>query len=194
MHGSAAISTSARNLMLWSMPNKPKIRRCALNDKRKNYKVFLFYYKPLFRGLLSRLKPYALIMFNEFLFVYGTLRRPAGRHNLLLKHCRYYGSASLHGLLYEVNGYPGAIASAESGSCVVGELYRIIKGEPLFTLLDDYEECSDGFAKPHEYVRKKLRVTTAAGDTVLAWVYIYNLPVTGLRKILSGDYFCNNPE
>jgi gamma-glutamylcyclotransferase (GGCT)/AIG2-like uncharacterized protein YtfP len=135
-------------------------------------------------------------MFNEFLFVYGTLRRQTvnNRHTLLAQHCRYYGPASLHGLLYEINGYPGAIESDRPDHRVLGELYGIIKCEPLFTVLDNYEECSVRFPKPHEYVRKKTRVTAEGGDTVLAWVYFYNLTVTGLRNIASGDYLRDNHE
>ena len=129
-------------------------------------------------------------MLNEFLFVYGTLRREAGnsRHVLLAQHCRFYGPATLRGLLYEVHGYPGAIESDKPGSRVAGELYRIIERKPLFALLDDYEECAENYPHPREYVRKSIQVKTADGETLTAWAYIYNYPVQGLTEIWSGDY------
>lgn len=129
-------------------------------------------------------------MVTEFLFVYGTLRRQAGnsKHELLTQHCRFYRAATLQGLLYEVNGYPGAIESDNPGHKVAGELYRIIEREPLFALLDDYEECSDRHPQPQEYARRKIRVETAGGMARQAWVYLYNYPVQGLTEIRHGDY------
>ena len=134
-------------------------------------------------------------MINEFLFVYGTLRRQAGnsRHDLLAQHCRFYGPATLRGRLYEINGYPGAIESDNPGHRVAGELYRIIKRKPLFALLDDYEECSDRYPLPQEYARKRIRVETVGGKALQAWVYLYNYPVQGLTEIRHGDYLRYRP-
>ncbi|WP_082081394.1 gamma-glutamylcyclotransferase [Methylocucumis oryzae] len=44
---------------------------------------------------------------------------------------------------------------------------------------------------PHEYVRKCLPVQLTTGKTVNAWVYVYNRDVSGLKRIISGDYLAD---
>jgi gamma-glutamylcyclotransferase (GGCT)/AIG2-like uncharacterized protein YtfP len=129
-------------------------------------------------------------MDNEFIFVYGSLRRQTATalSQLLARHCTYLANGSMQGSLYEVDGYPGAIASAEPGERVFGELYRIIDREFLLRELDAYEECTQDFPQPHEYVRKKVLVSRESGGPVLAWVYLYNRDVSHLAQIRSGDY------
>jgi gamma-glutamylcyclotransferase (GGCT)/AIG2-like uncharacterized protein YtfP len=58
----------------------------------------------------------------------------------------------------------------------------------LLPLLDNYEECGPGFAQPQEYRRELQQVTLDNGDSLSAWVYIYNRATTGLRQIPGGDF------
>jgi gamma-glutamylcyclotransferase (GGCT)/AIG2-like uncharacterized protein YtfP len=71
---------------------------------------------------------------------------------------------------------------------VFGELYRMLDRKRVLALLDDYEECSNKFPLPHEYIRKLLAIALAGGDSIAAWVYLYNHDVSKLQQILSGDY------
>ena len=128
-------------------------------------------------------------MSDEFIFVYGTLRKGAATpmSDVLARHCDYFADGLMQGKLFEVNGYPGAIASNNPKETVYGELYRIINSEKIWPLIDDYEGCTDQYPQPHEYLREK-RPIAMLGSCISAWVYIFNQDVTGLSQIESGDY------
>jgi gamma-glutamylcyclotransferase (GGCT)/AIG2-like uncharacterized protein YtfP len=126
---------------------------------------------------------------NSWLFVYGTLRRDISEKSTLLEpYAVYSGQAFMAGRLYEVAGYPGAVESQAADERVFGELYQLIRPSDGLAVLDEYEECSEAFARPHEYVRKRVLVWLESGATLAAWCYVYNLDVQGLQRISSGDY------
>jgi gamma-glutamylcyclotransferase (GGCT)/AIG2-like uncharacterized protein YtfP len=125
----------------------------------------------------------------EYLFVYGSLRRTtSGVHQYLASDAEYVAEGSMQGRLYEINGYPGAIETADLNERVFGELYRVRAMSMLLARLDAYEESDATFPQPHEYVRKVLPVKLCDGDSVMAWVYVFNRSIAGLRHIISGDY------
>jgi gamma-glutamylcyclotransferase (GGCT)/AIG2-like uncharacterized protein YtfP len=126
----------------------------------------------------------------EFIFVYGTLRKAiaTGRYDVLVRYGSYFSSGYLQGKLYEVNGYPAAIESNNSQDKVYGEIYKILNSCLLLPELDAYEECTQQFPEPHEYIRKKLAITLFDESNVSAWVYIFNHNVQNLTSINSGDY------
>jgi gamma-glutamylcyclotransferase (GGCT)/AIG2-like uncharacterized protein YtfP len=128
----------------------------------------------------------------QYLFVYGTLRKnkSGDLHTLLHNQARYINSASMPGKLYEIQHYPGAVpAIAASGCLVHGEVYLLLYPHRLLQVLDNYEECTDRFPQPHEYLRKQRAVTLTDGRILNAWTYLYYRPVSGLIQITSGDYF-----
>lgn len=127
-------------------------------------------------------------MIEDYLFVYGTLRKHSVGHDLLQQFCDYVDNGTLSGNLYQIGHYPGVILNDEPRQQVVGEVYRIKNLDCLFAELDDYEECSSSFAEPHEYVRQQHTITLTSGHQVMAWVYLYNRPITGLKLIPSGDF------
>ena len=94
----------------------------------------------------------------------------------------------MSGKLYEVCGYPCAIESTDANHKVFGELYKIIDQQSLLERLDEYEECSGRFPGPHEYSRKQRSIELVSGNSVVAWVYLYNHDVSTLQQIISGDY------
>ncbi|MBF6057409.1 gamma-glutamylcyclotransferase family protein [Thiomicrorhabdus heinhorstiae] len=125
---------------------------------------------------------------NQYLFVYGSLRKRAARHDLIAAYCEYVSEAYLNGKLFEVAGYPGAIESSQPDDRVLGEVYRIVEREKLLAGLDEYEECSENFPLPHEYIRKKLAIDLADGKRIFSWVYIFNRDTSELMPITNGDY------
>ena len=129
-------------------------------------------------------------MAAEFIFVYGTLRKQmaSDMHHVLARHCDYFSDGVMRGKLYEVCGYPGAIESGDANDKVSGELYKMHDPKLVLARLDDYEECSDRFPMPQEYSRKRLSIELGCGDSVVAWVYLYNHDVSKLQQIFSGDY------
>ena len=132
----------------------------------------------------------------DYLFVYGTLKRCFNHpmHHLLTRYARYTGLAHIQANLYEIAGYPAAIPSDNKEEQVEGELYRIgsIDQKLLFAQLDAYEECSDAFPKPHEYVRSIVVVKDENNCETAAWSYLYNHSIEGRKKINSGRYLPQN--
>ena len=121
----------------------------------------------------------------EYIFVYGTLRRNSNHvmAKLLQTHAEYIADAITQARLYQVINYPALIESENPNDKVCGELYKIHDLNILLPLLDDYEECSENFSKPHEYIRKILPVILTTGEIINAWVYVYNYDVSALRRI-----------
>jgi gamma-glutamylcyclotransferase (GGCT)/AIG2-like uncharacterized protein YtfP len=135
---------------------------------------------------------------TEFIFVYGTLRKETATsmYHVLARHCEYFSEGYMHGKLYEVNGYPGAVESENQDDKIYGELYRIGNSGLVFPLLDEYEECTDKYPEPHEYIRKKLTISLSGVGSIAAWVYVFNHDISNLMQIESGDYlkYINEPK
>lgn len=129
--------------------------------------------------------------FDQYLFVYGTLRRDSNNdmYKLLARHAEFCSDAWFAGKLFKVTYYPCAIPSDDPADRVYGELYKLRDPKFLLEKLDDYEECSDKYPEPKEYVRERKLVHTPMGNSIEAWIYIYNRPVNDLLRITSGDFF-----
>jgi gamma-glutamylcyclotransferase (GGCT)/AIG2-like uncharacterized protein YtfP len=129
-------------------------------------------------------------MISDRLFVYGTLMRgyvhPMAR--LLSANADFLGEASCRGRLFMVKHYPGLVLSENAGDIVHGELYRLRAPDDLLREFDMYEACGEGFPEPTQYVRRMFPVTLADGTVGEAWTYIYNWPVTDLKRIESGRF------
>lgn len=125
-----------------------------------------------------------------YLFAYGTLRV----HNdlpivrVVHKYARFESAAQARGRLFDLGQYPGMRLSYAPGDWVQGEVFRVIAPSRLFPLLDAYEECSSRDPSPQEYRRVQRLVRLDDGSLLWAWMYVYNLPVSGWRRIPSGDY------
>ena len=123
----------------------------------------------------------------DLLFAYGTLRRGGGGPPPLVaaldRHALWAGPARLGGRLYRVSGYPAATLCHDGSAQIVGDLWRLSCGPPhgLLAQLDAYEGA--------DYHRKVCAVVPEGGQgPVDAWVYLWRRPVTGLRRIASGDW------
>jgi gamma-glutamylcyclotransferase (GGCT)/AIG2-like uncharacterized protein YtfP len=127
---------------------------------------------------------------NDTIFVYGTLKRNSNSemHRFLAKHAEFVGTAGYCGKLYKIDNYPGVVPSEDPTDEVHGEVYLIRHADVVLPRLDQYEECGPGFPEPHEYCRRKLKVCLGNGDTVMAWVYLYNHSTEGLPLMESADF------
>jgi len=128
--------------------------------------------------------------YENLLFVYGTLLRDAGNDmsHLLASYAHFVDCAIYNGKLYMVKGYPCIIPSNNHSDTVVGEVYQINEPDKLLPILDEYEECGQGFPAPTEYVREIQDIKLKNGKTCKAWVYIYNRSVENLEQIISGNF------
>jgi gamma-glutamylcyclotransferase (GGCT)/AIG2-like uncharacterized protein YtfP len=127
---------------------------------------------------------------TPLIFVYGTLRQAFQHpmHSLLAKHGVYVGDGWMHGKLYDVKHYPGAVRSEDPQDRVHGEVYFLDDSRHLLSRLDDYEECGLQSPYPHEYHREVVPINLLEQGTVQAWSYVYSLPISGLSPIKNGDY------
>ncbi len=130
-------------------------------------------------------------MSDDYLFVYGTLRRNAGYpiYEYLRTTAEFVADATLQGRLYLVSTYPGAVTSTDPRDQVIGEIFRLHDSDEVLRHLDQHEGCGPGCAKPAQYVRQLHEVRLVdSGEKRTVWVYFYNLPVEHLRRIASGDF------
>ena len=126
----------------------------------------------------------------EALFVYGTLRKnhPGPLAHWLNGHAVWVGGGFFQGLLYEIDHYPGAIPSNNPKHLIAGDIFHLPRPGRVLKMLDDYEECSANYPRPHEYKRLRQNVLLPGGGALSAWIYLYNLPVRSFELIPSGDY------
>ncbi|WP_417541875.1 gamma-glutamylcyclotransferase family protein [Methylophaga thalassica] len=129
---------------------------------------------------------------NTYLFVYGTLMKDTNHSmaRLLTKHSEFICRASMQGQLYLIDYYPGAILSESKDDIVYGELYKLSNASWVLSQLDDYEECSSSFPKPHEYQRQLITIQPHAADVSLslAWAYLYQYPLNNKPRIKNGQF------
>ena len=135
-------------------------------------------------------------MNTTYLFVYGTLRRDANSEmfHLLARYADFVGYSTYQGTLYKIDYYPGVVPSKHRADLVQGETYQLHEPDFVLSRLDEYEECGTGFQKPTEYVREIQNVRLQNGETIQAWVYIYNRPTDNLELVQSGDFLTIQPE
>lgn len=126
---------------------------------------------------------------NAHLFVYGSLmsrfQNPATE--LLRANAVLLGEATMRGFLYEIDWYPGAVYESSTPACVYGELWQINDEAALWPILDDYETVDSDQPGKESYDRRQVEVLHK-NEPFLAWVYLYNLPTAGLKRIESGRF------
>ncbi|MFZ2168055.1 MAG: gamma-glutamylcyclotransferase family protein [Methylococcaceae bacterium] len=129
-------------------------------------------------------------MNSEYIFVYGTLRRTtkSGMYQLLAKYAEFVDNATCIGKLFRVGYYLGMVPSDNFRDIVYGEVYCLQHTDIVLPLLDQYEEFGLEFPEPNEYSRQQQNVFLRNGNSITAWIYIYNHPTEGLERIESGDF------
>lgn len=137
-----------------------------------------------------------MVSTEEYLFVYGTLRKSSRQggqnhhpmHRALCASADYLCDGHCPGKLYNIGHYPGLIPDPSGKALVQGEIYRVHNPQRLWRVLDAYENFNPADPANSDYIRAKTTVTTAGHGDIVSWVYHYNLSVKGLQHIVSGDY------
>jgi pyruvate carboxylase len=126
---------------------------------------------------------------EEYLFVYGTLRRDCGNdlHRLIARNSDYIGMATYQGQMYQVADYPGIIPSSDAKDQVVGELYLLSNTIKLLNVLDEYEEYNTEKPADSIFVREQVKVSLK-GKEIKTYAYLYNKKIDPKTRIASGDY------
>jgi gamma-glutamylcyclotransferase (GGCT)/AIG2-like uncharacterized protein YtfP len=132
---------------------------------------------------------------NPHLFVYGSLRSSAG-HPMgarLRREARLVGAATIQARLYRISWYPGAVASADPGERVHGEVYALDNPGRALAWLDAYEGIEPGKQDQNEYERAERPARLASGVEIAAWVYLYRKEVAGLSAVPGGRWVAGQP-
>lgn len=127
---------------------------------------------------------------TEYLFAYGLLKKEYAsdpKYNVPTMAVKYLGSGRLSGRLYQVAHYPGFVFDENSEIGVKGDIYEVDPGSDFFYQMDQYECALPLFVGEHEYVRRKRQVKLNH-DFLECWVYEYDLPVTDLPEITTGNF------
>jgi len=99
------------------------------------------------------------------------------------------GQGTMRGSLYDLGNYPGVkIAADGSDDFVMGELYQLRHPERAISILDGYEGYSPSAPLKSLFIRDLVAVTLEGGQRTVAWVYLYNRPVSHAKLIPSGNY------
>ncbi|MCD2453101.1 gamma-glutamylcyclotransferase [Methylicorpusculum oleiharenae] len=128
-----------------------------------------------------------------YLFVYGSLRKgmPNAMAEWLEHQADWLETSFIKGQLFDIGDYPGAISIPDCTDKVWGDIYRMdddLSCANILGQLDEFEECTEHFSIPHEYLRIKTPVFRSNGQSLEAWFYLYNRPVERFKRITEGDY------
>lgn len=128
---------------------------------------------------------------TQYLFVYGTLRTGLGSpvRREIKADVELIGDAIIRGKLYDIGRYPGAIRIMdEEPGTIRGEVLRLMYPKKVLRILDQYEGYDPEMPAKSEYYRDQQLVRLSDGKEINAWVYWYNFPIEGKRRIRQSDY------
>jgi gamma-glutamylcyclotransferase (GGCT)/AIG2-like uncharacterized protein YtfP len=125
---------------------------------------------------------------SNLLFVYGTLLNEDNEYAVYLKnHSRFYSNGKIKGKLFDIGEYPGAVLSSNSEDYIYGSILEVDHPENVFPVIDDYEGYGNDQSMPNEFIRLPVEIETSL-TSINCWIYVYNLPIAGLKLIESGRY------
>lgn len=129
-------------------------------------------------------------MNSEYLFVYGTLQRDANNDmsRFLALNASVIGKGYIHAKLYKISWFPGAVLSEGISEKVYGTLYKLDAINETLELLDDYEGFTELNIEESLFRREIITVFLENGNSIDAWVYLYNQNIENAQRILSGDF------
>ncbi len=126
---------------------------------------------------------------GKYLFVYGSLRSGLTPAEVkpLLNGIERISPATVRGWLYDLGEYSG-VQLAEEGGLVVGELLELGDAPTQLSALDSYEGFDESAVSQCLFVRTICRAALPDGQSVEAWIYVYNQSLNAAHLIESGDY------
>ena len=119
---------------------------------------------------------------NQYLFVYGTLRRGYARAHRLLGEACFVSKGTVSGKLYDLGEYPGLRKTSRADGRVGGEVYELPgpDAEQRLAILARYEGA--------EFQRARVLVRLNNGRRHRAWAYVLADKPEGMRPIPTGVY------
>lgn len=121
------------------------------------------------------------------IFVYGTHLFEQLKHGVI-KDLHFVGRARLEGVLYDVGRYPALVIGNVRSTHVTGEVYGAIHANNYLYSMDQSHGYFPESLDDSVFLRNKAEASFNGGYSEKVWVYVYNGPVRGLKKISSGNY------
>ncbi len=122
--------------------------------------------------------------FQQFVFVYGTLRR-GGSDHFRTAGAEFVSSGTICGRMYQIDWYPGLVLDPK-GDEIRGEVYSV--GSELLSALDAFEGLSVGKTEGSEYRRVQTTVMKQDSQTLSAWVWEWCGPLDESQRQVTGDW------
>jgi len=128
-------------------------------------------------------------MDSDYLFVYGSLLKQANNimSNYLEGKSEKMWEASMPGLLFMVDFYPGAVYLPDAHSLVKGDVYFLKEKKSIFEVLDEYEDYDPDNESESLFIRKVVPIWYE-DEIKNCWVYLFNQAYNTYPVITSGDY------
>lgn len=126
---------------------------------------------------------------DNLLFAYGSLVTGSGAATIdrIMAKATIVGHGYIHGQLYDLGAYPGAILSTSPTDKVFGVVYQIEARS--WQQLDAYEGFSEVASADSEFLRRRVKVHgTEDRTTLLTWIYVLNSRQRCGVRIPSGSY------
>jgi gamma-glutamylcyclotransferase (GGCT)/AIG2-like uncharacterized protein YtfP len=101
---------------------------------------------------------------------------------------RPVGKGFVRGRLYDLGGYPGAVADSSAKGRILGTVMELPEDESVLARLDAYEGFDPKTPETSEYIREKQAVELKTGGTVDCWFYRYNRKPRDLPRVESGEW------
>jgi gamma-glutamylcyclotransferase (GGCT)/AIG2-like uncharacterized protein YtfP len=127
---------------------------------------------------------------SEYLFAYGTLQPDFAPTKIarVAAGLRPVGEGFVRGVLYDLGGYPGAVADSKAKGRILGTVMELPEDEDILARLDKYEGFDPEAPQTSEYIRERQVVELKTGGTVQCWFYRYNRKPRETDKVESGAW------
>jgi gamma-glutamylcyclotransferase (GGCT)/AIG2-like uncharacterized protein YtfP len=127
---------------------------------------------------------------SQYLFAYGTLQPGLAPTKIarVAEKLRPVGEGFVRGVLYDLGGYPGALADSIASGKIFGAVMELPDEEGLLERLDAYEGFDPQAPESSEYIRERQIVELKAGGMVECWFYRYNRRPRDGNRIESGAW------
>ena len=127
---------------------------------------------------------------SQYLFAYGTLQPEFAPTKIarVAAKLRPVGEGFVRGELYDLGGYPGAVADPSAIGKIVGTVIELPEDEGVLERLDAYEGFDPKTPETSEYIRERQIVELKTGGTLECWFYRYNRKPRDGTQVESGAW------
>jgi gamma-glutamylcyclotransferase (GGCT)/AIG2-like uncharacterized protein YtfP len=127
---------------------------------------------------------------SQYLFAYGTLQPGLAPTKIarVAAKLRPVGEGFVRGVLYDLGGYPGAVADPGEAGRINGTVMKLPEDEGVLERLDRYEGFDPQAPETSEYIREKQAVELKAGGMVECWFYRYNRKPRNAPQVENGAW------